>query len=55
MLRVYRGWMFTPDSTEDKAVAKKELVLTLRGSYHEIVNQIDRYERKRSEEEIAND
>lgn len=55
MLRVYRGWMFTPDSTEEKAVARKELVLTLRGSYPEIVTQIDSYERKRSEEEVAND
>lgn len=56
MLRVYRGWIFTPDSTEKEAEAKKGAIV-MRGSYQDIVAQVDKYEyaRARSEEGLEND
>lgn len=53
MLRVYRGWIFTPESTEDKAIAQKDDELSIEGTYQEIVTLIDRFEYNRAEREIA--
>lgn len=53
MLRVYRGWIFTPESTEDKAIAQKDNELSIEGTYQEIVTLIDRFEYKRAQEENA--
>lgn len=41
MLRVYRGWIFTNDSTEEEAEAKKGKEI-LMGNYHDIIVEIDR-------------
>lgn len=56
MLRVYRGWIFTPESTEERAKAQKGS-MTIRGEYHDVVTQIDKYEyaEAQAEEGIRND
>lgn len=41
MLRVYRGWIFTNNSTEEEAEAKKGKEI-LKGDYHDILIEIDR-------------
>lgn len=55
MYRVYRGWIFTNDSTEEAAEAKKGKEI-IKGDYHDIVVEIDRreYRRLHDDDEVDN-
>lgn len=50
MLRVYRGWIFTDESTEEKAEASKNGQV-LRGTYREIITAADKIEYRRLRED----
>lgn len=54
MYRVYRGWIFTNDSTEEEAEAKKGKEV-LMGNYHDIIVEIDRREYRRLHDDETND
>lgn len=50
MLRVYRGWLFADESTEDNAEASKNGQV-LRGTYREIITGVDKIEYERLRED----
>lgn len=52
MYRVYRGWIFTNDSTEEEAEAKKGREV-LMGDYHDIIVEIDKREYRRLQNDKA--